>query len=340
MSPLRLRPFVLTLMSAGLLAGQAAFAADAYYRFPAIRGDAVVFTAEGDLWKTGAQGGQAQRLTTHPAAETNAAISYDGLWIAFSASYEGAQEAYVMPVAGGLPKRLTFENGAVTVLGWSAQGEVLVSTQDSKGPSAHRIVAAVQPSTLQRRVFAVADANDAVLDDAGKTLYFTRYGLALTNDNVKNYRGGAHAQLWRYDLGAGPSAEAVPLLAADAGNNKRPMWWRGRLYFISDRGGADNLWSMAPDGGDPRQLTRHTDWDVRNAALGDGRIVYQLGADLRVFDLAASADRQLSINLVSDFDQQRARQIRSPLEQLTNVQLSGKAERLVLTARGRVSLAG
>lgn len=342
MSPLRRSPLASILISAGLLAGPGASAADAYYRFPAIRGDAVVFTAEGDLWRTGAQGGPAQRLTTHPAAETNAAISYDGKWIAFSASYEGAQEAYVMPVAGGLPKRLTFENGAVTVLGWTAQGEVLVSTQDSKGPSAHRIVAAVQPSSLQRRVFAVADANDAVLDDAGKTLYFTRYGLALTNDNVKNYRGGAHAQLWRYDLSAGAAAvaEAAPLLAADAGNNKRPMWWQGRVYFISDRGGSDNLWSMAPDGSDPRQLTRHTDWDVRNAALGDGRIVYQLGADLRVFELAASADRQLSIGLVSDFDQQRARLIRSPLEQLTNVQLSAKSERLVLTARGRVSLAG
>ena len=131
-----------------------------------------------------------------------------------------------MPLAGGLPKRLTFENGAVTVLGWTAQGEVLVSTQDSKGPSAHRIIAAVQPSTMQRRVFAVADANDAVLDDAGTTLYFTRFGLALTNDNVKNYRGGAHAQLWRYDVDG--KAEAVQLLASDAGNSKRPMWWHQR----------------------------------------------------------------------------------------------------------------
>jgi tricorn protease len=329
------------LMTAGLLTAQSAFSADAYYRFPAIRGDAVVFTAEGDLWKTGAHGGAAQRLTTHPAAETNAAISHDGQWIAFSASYEGAQEAYVMPVAGGLPKRITFENGAVTVLGWTAQGEVLVSTQDSKGPSAHRIVAAVKPNDLQRRVFAVADANDAVLDDAGKTLYFVRFGLALTNDNVKQYRGGAHAQLWRYDLsGSGGAAEAVPVLAADAGNNKRPMWWQGRLYFISDRSGADNLWSVAPDGSDPRQLTTNIEWDVRNAQLGDGRIVYQLGADLHVFDLASSRDEQLPINLVSDFDQQRTRQIRSPLDNLTNVQISGKYERLVLTARGRISVAG
>jgi tricorn protease len=106
------------------------------------------------------------------------------------------------------------------------------------------------------------------------------------------------------------AARSQPLLATDAGNNKRAMWWQGRLYFISDRGGADNLWSMAADGSDPRQLTRHADWDVRNASLGDGRIVYQLGADLHVLDLAASKDEQLAISLVSDFDQQRTRQIR------------------------------
>jgi tricorn protease len=79
---------------------------------------------------------------------------------------------------------------------------------------------------------------------------------------------------------------------------------------------------------------------VRNAALGDGRIVYQLGADLHVLDLATSKDEQLAINLVSDFDQQRTRQIRSPLDSLTNVQIAGKIERIVLTARGRVSVAG
>jgi len=328
------------LLSAGLLAAAipAAHAADAYYRFPAIRGDAVVFTAEGDLWKANVQGGPAQRLTTHPAAETNAAISHDGQQVAFTGAYEGAQEAYVMPLAGGLPRRITFENGAVTVLGWTAQGEVLVSMAGGTGPGRSFVIAAVRPDTLQRRIFPLADANDAVFDDAGQTLYFTRNGLALTNDNVKLYRGGAYAQLWRYDVGG--KAEAQQLLASDTSNNKRPMWWQGRLYFISDRGGSDNLWSMAADGSDARQLTNHTDWDVRNASMGDGRIAYQLGADLHVWDVAANRDVALPVVLVSDFDQQRNRQIRSPLENLTSVQIAGKSERIVLTARGRVSVAG
>ncbi|CDG84559.1 S41 family peptidase [Janthinobacterium agaricidamnosum] len=337
---MKLSILAFSLLSAGLWSGWAsqAHAADAYFRFPAIRGDSVVFTAEGDLWRTGAQGGAAQRLTTHPAAETNAAISRDGRWVAFSASYEGAQEVYVMPLAGGLPRRLSFENGSAIVLGWTAQGEVLFSTQGSGGPSGYRIVAAIDPASMIRRVFPVADANDAVLDDSGKTLYFTRFGLALTNDNVKHYRGGAHAQLWRYELDG--KGEAELLRGNDKGNDKRPMWWQGQVYFISDRKGADNLWVMNPDGSGRRSLTAYKDWDVRNAALGDGKIVFQIGADLHVLDLATENDQALKISLVSDFDQQRARQIRSPLDNLTNVQLSGKDERIILTARGRVSIAG
>ncbi|WP_394781209.1 S41 family peptidase [Undibacterium sp.] len=333
---MKISRLLLSLALAGAFAP--AFAGDAYYRFPSIRADSVVFTAEGDLWRVGSSGGQAIRLTTHPAAETNSAISRDGKWLAFSASYEGAQEAYVMPLAGGLPKRLTFENGAVSVLGWTAQGEVLVTTQNSTGPSAHRIIAAVNPQSMARRVFPVADANEAALDDSGKTLYFTRYGLHMTNDNVRHYRGGAYAQMWRYDLQG--KDEAQPLFAGDTSNNKRPMWWNGRLYFVSDRDGADNLWSMNPDGTDKRALTSHKDWDVRNASMGDGKIIYQLGADLHVFDIAQQGDKLLKIDLVSDFDQQRSRQIKSPLDQLTDIQLSNKDERIIITARGRVSIAG
>lgn len=320
------------------LIGQQAGAADPYFRFPAVRGETVVFTAEGDLWRTAVGGGKATRLTTHPSSETQPAISHDGKFVAFAASYEGAQEAYVMPLEGGLPKRITFENGGVNVLGWTAQGEVLVSTENSTGPSKHRVVAALDPVKLTRRVLPLADANDAVLDDAGRTVYFTRMGLSMTNDNVKAYRGGAHAQLWRFDLGA--KTEAQQLFKDNAANNRRAMWWQGRLYFISDAGGADNLWTSLPDGSARRELTHHKAWDVRTASLGDGRIAYQLGADLHVFDIASGQDALVHASLVSDFDQQRLRRVKSPLDALTGIEVASKAERIVLTARGRVTIAG
>src|SRR5581483_11599059 len=90
------------------LAG-AAGATEGYYRYPTLAGDTVVFTAEGDLWSVPVAGGKATRLTTHPADEWDAVASPDGKQIAFAASYDGPVEAYVMPLAGGLPRRITFE---------------------------------------------------------------------------------------------------------------------------------------------------------------------------------------------------------------------------------------
>ncbi len=328
----------LLLGAALAAAANPSHASSAYARFPAIRGDAVVFTAEGDLWKVAAGGGRAQRLTTHPDYETNAALSHDGQWVAFSASYEAGLEAYVMPVTGGIPKRISFGATGSTVLGWTAQGEVLVSNQHEAGPSSQRVVAAINPQTLARQVFPLTDANEAALDDEGKTIYFTRFGIHTTGDNARRYRGGASATLWRYDLGG--KDEAVRLLAGETASARRPMWWKGRVYYISDSKGTFNLYSMKPDGGDVRALTSHTEWDVRNPALGDGRIVYQLGADLQVLDLDRGAERKLAIDLVSDFDQMRAGAVRSPLQQLTNTELAAKSERLLVTARGHITVAG
>jgi len=44
----------------GLAAGR-----NGYYRFPAIHGDTVVFTSEGDVWTVDVHGGLARRLTSH-----------------------------------------------------------------------------------------------------------------------------------------------------------------------------------------------------------------------------------------------------------------------------------
>ena len=140
-----------------------AFAADGYFRFPTLAGDAVLFTAEGDLWSVPLAGVRASRLTTHPAEETNAAASPDGKSVAFSAAYDGPIEIYVMPIAGGRPRRVTFEGGRSVALGWTPAGEVLYATQSAGGPTGQRMVAAVDPASLRRHQLPLADANDAAI---------------------------------------------------------------------------------------------------------------------------------------------------------------------------------
>ena len=84
------------LILLSLLANAVQAQNNGYYRYPAIHGDMVVFTAEGDLWKVRLGTSEAIRLTTHPEQELHPAISTDGKWIAFSASYEGPTEVYLI----------------------------------------------------------------------------------------------------------------------------------------------------------------------------------------------------------------------------------------------------
>ncbi len=302
-----------------------------YFRFPSLRGDTVVFTAEGDLWRVGTQGGSARRLTSHPGPETRAALSDDGRQVAFSARYEGTLEAYVMPVDGGSPVRLTYD-GSAEVVGWTPDGRVLYRTGAHAGLPSVQLVE-VDPTTLERRLLPLAQASEGVWQPASKTLFFTR--LPKQGSSTKRYRGGWIENLWRYTDG---EAEAVPLAPDFPGTSRNPMWWNGRLQFVSDRDGTMNLWSMKPDGTDLRQLTRHAGFDVKNAAIDQGRIVYALGADLHLLEVDSGVDRVLSISLPSDFDQLRERWVSKPLEYLTSARISWNGDRLALTARGEITV--
>lgn len=324
-------------MLAALIAPMLAFAADnpGFYRFPAIHGDTVAFTAEGDLWKVSINGGVAQRLTTHHGMESHAAFSPDGQWIAFGAQYEGPTEAYVMPAEGGLPRRLTWEGESAEVVGWTPDGDVLYSTR-KYSTLPNRQLAAIDPEDRQPRIFPLHQAHRGVIDPSDSMLYFTR--LPRQSSATKRYKGGTIQQIWKFPLSenAGEVREAQPLTGDFAGTGKDPMVWNGRVYFASDRDGTMNLWSMNKDGGDLRQHTRHKYFDIQSPKQQGGRVVYHRGADLHLYDIAADEDRVIPVSLSSDFDQTRERWIKEPMDYLAAAHISPDGENVALTARGLV----
>ena len=307
--------------------------ATGFFRTPAIHGETVVFTAEGDLWKVPVTGGAAQRLTSHPGLESYPSISRDGKWVAFSAEYEGPAEAYVMPLAGGLPKRLTWHGEDARPVGWTTTGKVLVTTRAHSTLPNDQLVA-IDPATGEESLLPLAQASDGDYDETGKRLAFTR--LPFQGSSTKRYKGGTVQNLWRYDEGA---AEAVALTGDFKGTSKRPMWDKDRLYFLSDRSGTMNLWSMTADGKDAKALTSHADFDIRHADFHEGRIVYQYAGTLRVFTLRDGKDAELSVTLTSDFDQTRDRWVKKPFDYLTRFSVSPDGEKIVLTARGSIFVA-
>ncbi len=317
----------------GLVLAGAAPGRNGYYRYPAIHGDTVVFVSEGDLWTVDAKGGAARRLTTHSGAESTPAISPDGLTLAFSAQYEGPTEVYTMPLAGGLPERRTFAGQSAMVVGWTPDGKVLYATQKySTLPNAQLVT--LDPATNAETVLPLAQAADGAFDPASGALYFTR--LPFQGSYTKRYKGGTAQNLWAYRPGAD---EAVALTADYPGTSKNPMVWQGRIYFLSDRDGSMNIWSMDFKGGGLKQHTFHQGFDASSPSLDAGRIVYQLVADLRLFDIASGKDAALAVTLPSDFDQMRERWVTKPLDYLTSAHVSPNGDRVVLVSRGHVFVA-
>ncbi len=334
----RFRAFLsVALLLLPLVAGAQTPAADGgtlgFYRYPALHGDVVVFAAEGDLWRVPISGGVATRITTHPGEETSPRISPDGTILAFTGTYEGPAEIYTMPLAGGLPVRRTYEGEASVATTWTPDGRLVYTTSHfSTLPQSQMVVLDPDESRVER--VPLYTASEGVYDPTGEVLYFVR--PAFHNNVTKRYTGGTARDVWRYRKG---DAEAVELTGDYNGESHSPMVWNGRVYFVTDRDGTMNLWSMDPDGGDVRQHTRHSGWDVKNPNQEGGRIVYQLGADLWVYDIAAGTSRMIPITLSSDFDQLREKWVDDPMQYLTSVHLHPKGESVVLTARGRVFVA-
>lgn len=328
------------LVLAGLTLSTAAQSAEpGYYRSPTIAGETLVFTAEGDLWRHHPDQATPVRLTSHRAEETGAQISPDGQQLAFVANYEGVPEVYVMPLSGGTPTRLSFENSQVRLQGWTPNGEVLYSTDNVVGPANQWMLRTVEPSSGQATTLPLTDAIEGTYRDSGDTLFFTRFGLQATGDNARYYRGGAMGEIWSFN----PSTddEAQLLTGTHEGSVRQPMYWADRVYFISDASGTPNIWSMTPAGEDFRQHTAYTegDYQVWSASLSEGQLVYQYGADLRQLDLDDGVTRKLSLTLPSDFTERQERWLADPLDYITQVAFGSGTEQVALTARSQVALA-
>jgi tricorn protease len=323
------------------LAGPAA-AQTKLLRYPDVFGDELVFTYGGDLWRAPAAGGGAVRLTAHPGQEMFGKFSPDGKQIAFTGQYDGDEQVYVVPSSGGVPRQLTYypAHGPLSprggydnqVYGWTPDGKSVVfrSLRDADGGKVETALYTVDANggLPVRLPMPTSGAGDFAPD--GKRLVYSP--LFRDFRTWKRYQGGWAQDLYVYDL----ATAAVTPVAPSKRTERDPMWIGDRIYFVSDRDGTLNLYSADTAGGQVEQLTKSTSWDVRWASSDNkGRIVYELGGELRVFDVATKQDRPAPITVPSDGLSWRPSRV-SAEKQIESFALSPKGERALFVARGDV----
>lgn len=300
-----------------------------YYRFPSIHGDSIVFATEGDLWKVPVAGGQASRITTHDGNELFAKFSPDGKWLAFSGEYEGNVDVFVMPAAGGEPRRLTFHPEADQVMAWKPDSSAVVFRSSRKTVHREQHLYEVPVGGGLETQINVGMGSLASFSPDGKRIVFNRWSTEFRT--WKRYRGGTAPDLWVGD----PATQTFKKITDWDGTDDFPLWYEGRIYFLSDRDGRANIHSCKPDGSDVKQLTRHQDFDARWPDLSDGRVVYMLGGDLWLLDLKSGANRKIDITLPSDRVRHRPR-FEDAGKTLDHYALSRGGSKVALSSRGEM----
>ncbi|MCH7408621.1 S41 family peptidase [Belliella sp. DSM 111904] len=296
---------------------------------PSIHGNTIVFVSEGDLWKVSTQGGEATRLTTHHGDESMPKISPDGKWIAYAASYEGPTEIYIIPMTGGIPKRLTYEASPSYPTSWQSP-EVLAYTTNQYATLPQLQTVTINIGTGKRDILPLEMAAEGSFTTDGNTYFFVR--PTFHNNVTKRYEGGTARQVWKYTNG---EPEAIKLTNDYKGEDHHPTFHEEKLYFLSSRDGIQNIWSMDKNGANIKQITKETTYDVREFSVHKNKIAYRVGADIFVHNLQDQSNQKLSISLNSDFEHLREKWISDPQNYISDISVSNDGEQIALTARGR-----
>lgn len=307
-------------------------------RQPSVSADFIVFVYGGDLWRTDRQGQNPVQLTAQAAAEFAPKISPDGKLIAFSASYDGNTDVYVMPITGGAAQRLTFHPGLDVVNGWSPDGKrvLFASAREIANSRSNQLYEVALTGGFERKVMEAVAFEGAWSAD-GKRLAYRPYRQAYNGAaGWRQHRGGTTPPIWIIDP-LTQKFEAVPHVNA---TDMNPIWAGEELVFISDRAdGAANLFAYSPATKALRQLTRETQWDVKNASAIGSTVVYESGGQLKELDItkATSTGKGRNIDVALNPSAPAARvQWKDASPAITSAQLSATGKRVLVSARGEV----
>mgnify|MGYP006267347571 CR=1 FL=1 len=301
-------------------------------REPTISAEHIVFMYANDLWIVDRTGGDARRLTSDKGAETHPQFAPDGRTVAFSAEYEGNTDVYVVPVEGGQPQRLTWHPGNDIVQGWSDDGASVLFRSDRAGrPTQSNKLYTVSIGGGFPQALPVPRAAFGKISPDGQFLAYTP--ITFWDAEWRNYRGGQAMPIWIVDL------NTLSLLRTPQPTGERhldPVWYQGKVYFLSERDYTMNIWSFEPGTRTMEQVTRHSQFDVKSLDACADAIVYEQGGFLHLLDPESGEAEQLVIHVRGDLNWARPRWESPNANQLRQAHISPTGQRAVFEYRGDI----
>ncbi len=269
---------------------------------PAVSPDGrhIAFVANGAIWEVPAAGGTAQLLVSDSAPDSHPLFSPDGTHLAFVSDKTGHGDIYLLDLADGSLKRLTWSDVPDVPSGFSADGKWLYFTSGRNniahfGAVYRMRISGGTPMPVSQELYRNEEAG--VPSPDGKYVALVGQGWGST-------------QWWRHGR-AHIDDGAIWLLKNDGSHDYRrltpdnaralwPMWNPDgqSVYYMSDRTGTDNIWSVRLDGSE-HAVTHFTAgrclWPA--IAANGGTIVFQRNFHIWALDTHDGKSRQVPIRL-------------------------------------------
>jgi Tol biopolymer transport system component/C-terminal processing protease CtpA/Prc len=245
-----------------------------YFTEPSVSpgGSEIAFVSGGDIWTAPVGGGEARLLVSHPANEARPLYSPDGKRLAFVSTRTGNGDIYLLTFETGELKRLTFDDAGEQLDAWSRDGRFIYFSSTSRDISGMNDLFRIRADGgTPMQVSADRYANEywAAPAPEGNIVAFTARGVS----SLQWWRNG-HSHLDECEIWL--LRDSVYERLTDGGVKEMwPMWSADgkQVYFVSDRGGAQNVW-VKPIGGAAKQVTRFKDGRVLWPNISyDGRLI-------------------------------------------------------------------
>ena len=259
-------------------------------------GQIVIFSFEGDLWKANVKDGLATRLTAMQGYETNAKVSPDEKWIAFSGTQYGNSDVYIMPFEGGDIKQLTYYSGGDNVSSWSWDSKYIYFTSSRMGQiSSYKV--SINGGTAQRvfgDYFFLYDHN-VFENPATSELFFNDTWESSNQVQRKRYKGPFNPDIQSYNLSTKKYTRYTDWIGKDFGATVDK---NGNIYFISDEGNDQyNLYTF--ENNKKTSLTNFSS-SIKNPIVNanGGKVVFEKDYQLWLYDVATRKADKLHISIV------------------------------------------
>jgi len=299
-------------------------------RQPDLSADHLVVAYGGDLWVSARTGGEARRLTSTPAIESDPHFSPDGRMIAFTSNRSGTAAVYVVSVDGGEPTRLTWYPAGSYARGWTPDGRrVLYASSRETAPVGHERLWTVAVTGGPSERLPAPWGHDGSYAADGRHMVVDR--VSRWDVEWRGYRGGQNTALSVLDL-QNLSEVYIP---NERTTDIHPVWMGDRVYYLSDRDWAMNIWSYDSGTQAVAQVTHFTDADVKWLSGRNGTLVVERDGWISTVDPSTGQATKVDITVRGDFPWAETRW-EDVSRRATAASLSPTGKRALFEARGEI----